>query len=76
MPITFVGQRSTGTWTCITDMQRNALLDRRIYVNVHTALKDRKEERSPSGASRREESPLARMPPLPLYSSSLSPVFP
>ena len=36
-PITFVGQHATGTWTGITDVQRNALLDRRIYVNVHTA---------------------------------------
>ncbi len=35
--ITFVGNRATGTWTDIPDAQRNALLDRRIYVNVHTA---------------------------------------
>lgn len=37
MPITFVGGRATGTWTGMTDAHRNALLDRRIYVNVHTA---------------------------------------
>lgn len=34
--ITFSGNRSTGTWTGITNEQRSALLSRGIYVNVHT----------------------------------------
>lgn len=38
MAITFNGQRATGSWTNMTDLQRNAILDREIYVNVHTAL--------------------------------------
>ncbi len=35
-PITFTGNRAQGTWTGLTNDQRNAILNRSIYVNVHT----------------------------------------
>jgi hypothetical protein len=35
-PITFVGNRATGTWTDMTSDERNLLLNGNIYVNVHT----------------------------------------
>lgn len=34
--ITFVGNRATGTWTGLTEQDRNDLLNGNIYVNVHT----------------------------------------
>lgn len=36
-PITFVGTRSVGVWTDLTNEQRMILLNGNIYVNVHTA---------------------------------------
>ncbi len=36
-PITFVGNRATGTWTDLTAEERHDLISGRIYVNVHTA---------------------------------------
>jgi hypothetical protein len=36
MPITFNGNRASGTWTNMTVQQMNDLLAGRIYVNVHT----------------------------------------
>jgi hypothetical protein len=36
--ITFSGNRATGTWTAITNDQRNELLNHGTYVNVHTSI--------------------------------------
>lgn len=36
-PISFIGMRAQGAWTNLTDAERDAILDGRIYVNVHTA---------------------------------------
>lgn len=36
MTISFNGNHAQGTWTSISNSQRNALLDEEIYVNIHT----------------------------------------
>ena len=36
MAITFNGNHASGTWTGLTKDQRNAILNRSIYANVHT----------------------------------------
>ncbi len=35
-PITFNGKMATGTWTNLTEQDRNDLLNGNVYVNVHT----------------------------------------